>query len=187
MQKETYLKKEFTSKEVNRMRNLITGKVGDKTQTLGGYEKKTNVYSEGDIWEDGGKSWTIKRGIKQSVTKLDNLKKLVMLPICCPECKKPMKVNDIEKKMYGIHGTCFSCVLEKEQQIKNSGEWEDYESGKIKASRFTSLEDFESAIDSWFKDKDTFVTEAGDIESWTGGDKKKLYDQIKEEIKNLKK
>jgi hypothetical protein len=84
MEKETYLKKEFTSKEVNRMRNLITGKVGDKTQTLGGYEKKTNVYSEGDIWEEGGKSWTIKRGIKQSITKLDKLKQLVVLPLCCP-------------------------------------------------------------------------------------------------------
>ena len=40
MAKETNLKKEFSKRDVQRARNLITGKSGDKTQIQTGYEKK---------------------------------------------------------------------------------------------------------------------------------------------------
>ena len=105
--KENNLKKEFTKRDVQRMRNLITGKTGDRTQVQTGYEKNTEDHKEGDVWEENGKQWTIKNGVKQTVTKLDKFKKLVVLPICCPKCKKHMKVNDLNKKMYSIHGNCF--------------------------------------------------------------------------------
>ena len=72
------LKKEFTKKDVTRMRNLITGKSGEKTQIQSGYEKNQEDHKEGDVWQDSsGKSWTIKNGIKRTATKLNNLKKLV--------------------------------------------------------------------------------------------------------------
>jgi hypothetical protein len=32
-------------------------------------------HKEGDIWEQGGRTWTIRDGIKENVTKLDKLKK----------------------------------------------------------------------------------------------------------------
>ena len=55
------LKKEFQQKDVNRMRNLISGKVTDKTAIQSGYEKHQETHKEGDVWEEDGKKWTIKR------------------------------------------------------------------------------------------------------------------------------
>ena len=49
--KDNVLKKEFKSKDVQRARNLIQGKVGDKTGLGVGYSKKDEFYQEGDIWE----------------------------------------------------------------------------------------------------------------------------------------
>ena len=89
--KESTLKKEFKKSEVQRMRNIITGNTGDRTQVLGGWEATVEEHKEGDTWEEDGKKWTIKNGIKQSITKLDKFKHLVSLPLTCPSCKKPMR------------------------------------------------------------------------------------------------
>ena len=63
------LKKEFQQKDVQRLRNLMQGKYGEKTIVGTGYTKKQEFYEEGDIWEADGRSWTIKNGIKQNITK----------------------------------------------------------------------------------------------------------------------
>ena len=187
MHKESSLMREFRSKEVNRMRNLITGKSGDKTEISVGYEKTEGDKKEGDIWTDVfGKTWTIKNGIKQTVTKMDDLKKLTILPLACPKCKKTMKITDLNKKMYSIHECCFDCVVEMETKMKSEGTWKEYETKQINSNVKTSLEDFESAVDSWLQDKDSFVAENGDIETWSGGDKKKAYEEIKQNISKLK-
>jgi hypothetical protein len=65
--KETVLKKEFSKKDVQRMRNIISNKSGDRTQLLVGWEKYIPDRSEGDVWEEDGRSWTILNGIKQTV------------------------------------------------------------------------------------------------------------------------
>ena len=180
--------KEFRSKDVNRMRNLISGKAGERTQVLSGYERVDGKYSEGDVWEDQwGKTWTIRRGIKQTVTKMDEIKKLVVLPLTCPNCKGLMKVNELNKKMYSIHHKCFSCVIDEETQLKNQGKWEEYEAKQMGLNIKTSLVDFEQAIDQWFSDRDTFVSENGDVESWSGGDKSKVYKEIKKNLGDIKK
>ncbi len=46
------LKKEFGQRDVQRMRNIITGKTGDRTAIQSGYEKSKQEYKEGDIWEE---------------------------------------------------------------------------------------------------------------------------------------
>ena len=181
------LKKEFTKKDVTRMRNLITGKSGDKTQIQSGYEKKEEDHIEGDVWQDSiGKSWTIKNGIKRTATKLNNLKKLVVMPLSCPKCSKHMKINDLNKKMYSTQGMCFDCVIEQEHQIRISGNWESYSSQQMTANKNESLKDFEQALESWYKEKDDFFTENGDIENWSTGDKKKAYEEVKQKIEELK-
>jgi hypothetical protein len=181
------LKKEFTKKDVTRMRNLITGKSGDKTQIQSGYEKKEEDHKEGDIWQDSsGKSWTIKNGIKRTATRLNNLKKLIIMPLSCPKCTKHMKINDLNKKMYATQGVCFDCVIEQEHQIRISGDWENYTSQQMTANKNESLKDFEQALESWYKEKDDFFTENGDIENWSTGDKKKAYEEVKQKIEELK-
>jgi len=185
--KESTLKKEFSKRDVQRMRNLITNKSGDRTQIQAGYEKKNQDHKEGDVWEEDGKKWTIKNGIKQSVTKLDAFKHLVHLPFSCPNCKKPFKDHDLNKKMYSIHKMCLDCVIEMEAKIKLEGKWDDYSKNIMNSNKNASLEEFEQALESWLQDKDTYVTEQGDIESWQGGDKTKIYQEIKQKIDELKK
>jgi hypothetical protein len=184
---ESTLKKEFSKRDVQRMRNLITGKSGDRTQVQAGWESKTQDHKEGDVWEEDGKKWTIKNGIKQSITKLDKLKHLAILPISCPSCKKPMKVNELNKKMFAIHQTCLDCVIDMETKLKAEGKYEDYEKNILNSNKNASLEDFERALDSWLEDKDTFVSEQGDIESWSGGDKSAIYEELKKKIDEWKK
>jgi hypothetical protein len=187
IQKDSTLKKEFKQRDVQRMRNIITGKTGDRTQILGGWENKKNTYKEGDIWEEEGKKWTIKNGIKQSITKLDKFKHLVTMPLTCPNCKKPLGIDELNKKMYSIHKMCLDCVIEMESKLKIEGKYEEYEKNILNTNKNASLEEFEQALESWLQEKDTFVSEAGDIESWSGGDKTKIYQELKSKIDELKK
>jgi hypothetical protein len=185
--KESTLKKEFKKSEVQRMRNIITGNTGDRTQVLGGWEATIEEHKEGDTWEEDGKKWTIKNGIKQSITKLDKFKHLVSLPLTCPSCKKPMKANELNKKMYSVHKVCLNCVVDMESKLKLEGKYDEYEKNILNMNKNASLEEFEQALDSWLDEKDTFVTEQGDIESWQGGDKTQIYKQLKEKIQEFRK
>lgn len=184
--KEIVLKKEFKPKDVQRMRNIISKKAGDKTQLLSGWEKKIQDYKEGDTWEDNSKQWTIKNGIKQTVTKLDRLKSMSIIPLCCPNCKKPMKLHDLNKKMYAIHKICFDCVIDMEAEIKKQGNWQAYVSNQRNLNKTANLEDFERFLESWMLQKDSFVSEGGDVESWSGGDKTTIYKEVKEWIEEQK-
>lgn len=184
---ENNLKKEFSKRDVTRMRNIITGKTGDRTQIQAGWETGKGDYKEGDVWTEDGKKWTIKNGIKQTITKLDAIKNLVLMPLTCPSCGGVMKATEIEKKMWSIHKTCFDCVIEKEASIKREGKWEEYESTIMNANKNAALQDLENALEEWIVQEDSFVTEQGDVESWNGGDKTGIYKQVKERIAELKK
>ena len=63
------LKKDFQQRDVQRLRNLVQGKYGDKVGEGVGYTKAEEFHKEGDIWEVDGRKWTIKNGIKQNITK----------------------------------------------------------------------------------------------------------------------
>ena len=89
--KESVLKKEFKKQDVERIRNLVQGKYGEKTRSSVGFSKKEEFHQEGDIWEADGRVWTIKNGIKQNITKLDKAKKAHVMPLLCPKCNRVMK------------------------------------------------------------------------------------------------
>ena len=144
---ESNLKKEFSQRDVKRMRDLITGNIGDRTQVQVGYEKQSNDYQEGDIWEADGKKWTIKNGIKQTVTKYDTLKRLVTLPLTCPNCGRPMKDNRYNKEMWAIHKTCFDCVIEYETKLRQQGKFEEYQRNILNANKDALLDETLEAID----------------------------------------
>ena len=73
------LKKEFKRKDVDRARNLLTGKSGASSETQVGYKKKRVDYKEGDVWVENKKTWTIKDGIKQTISKMDAIKKEIFI------------------------------------------------------------------------------------------------------------
>lgn len=181
------LKKEFAPKDVQRMRNIISGNTGEKTSIQSGFEKTKQSYKEGDIWQENNKQWTIKDGIKQSVTKFDKLKKLVVLPYTCPECKKHMSISELNKKMYSIHNKCFNCVVETETKLKIEGKYKEYEKKLLNANKNHILIDLEQVLDNWINETDSFISEDGVVESWsksTGNDE--FYKNAKENIKILK-
>jgi hypothetical protein len=175
------LKKEFSKRDVQRMRNLITGDANGATGTQTGYTKQHIEYKEGDVWEDNGKKWTIKNGIKQTVTKFDKLKQLIIMPITCPKCSQPMKLHYLNKKMWSIHSMCLNCVIKMEAEIKRTGKWEEYEKQIMNNNKNAMVDDFEEAFNNFMNTKaESYVTEQGDIESWSGG---KVNE---DEIKNVK-
>ena len=69
--KDNILKKEFKKRDVDRIRNIMTGDTDSRTTAGVGYSKKEIVRQEGDVWEEDGRQWTVKDGIKQNITRLD--------------------------------------------------------------------------------------------------------------------
>lgn len=183
----TQLKKEFQEKDVNRIRNLVNKKFGDKTVMSTGYTKERVVRVEGEQWDEDGKKWTIKKGIKQSITKLDDIKKTVLYPLLCPKCSSPMKTRQ-DKEMFNAYKTCMGCVVNLETKLRSEGKYDDY----IKAIRIKNIlafaDDYKSAMMEFINEKTmSFVTEQGDIESWDGKlDKQKAIDNIDKFIEGLK-
>tara|TARA_B110000444_G_scaffold246507_1_gene268130 strand:+ start:133 stop:708 length:576 start_codon:yes stop_codon:yes gene_type:complete len=178
------LKKEFKKKDVNRLRNLITGKTGESTSTQIGYNKKIEDYKEGDIWTENKKTWTIKNGIKQTVSKLDKVRKETFMPLCCPKCNNIMK-SQLDKPNYKIHKMYHNCVVDFEASLKNKGLFKEYIK-KLKGNNaITSLNEMESyLLDAINTSNSSFISEQGEIERWVGGFDKKKY---KKDIKTLTK
>ena len=178
------LKKEFKRKDVNRARNLIMGKTGASTSTQIGYNKKTEDYKEGDIWTEGKKTWTIKNGIKQTVSKLDKLKKEVLMPLCCPKCNKVMKKR-LDKPNYKLHKMCHDCVIDFEASLKNRGLYKDYKKNLIAKNSLNIVNEMESyLLDAINTSNNNYVSEDGVIERWVGGiNKVELTKQVKEASK----
>ena len=178
---ESMLQREFKERDVQRMRNIIKKDYTAKTVTQVGYTKSQIEHKEGDVWEENGKKWTIKNGIKQTVTKFDKLKKLAVFPLTCPECGKPMKSDNLNKKMYNIHSKCFDCVVRMETNLKIEGKWDEYEKQMMNSNKNAMVDDFEAAFNEYINSKvESYYTEAGDEESWKGG---KINE---DEIKNVK-
>lgn len=186
MSRETLLKKEFEKRDVQRIRNLLSGKQGDATQTQVGYTSKQIDRNEGDVWEEFGRKWTLRNGIKMSVTKLDRAKKAVFTPLLCPECSKPMK-TEYDKKMFFIHNQCFDCVIKMESQLKIDGKYQEYEDKIVKANANFALDEFVNGFDSFLDSMSSnngFVTEQGDIEDWhvKALDKQKIREQVMKDV-----
>jgi hypothetical protein len=172
-QKVQGLNKEFKKTDVNRMRNLIQGKTGASTGTQIGYNKKVEDYKEGDIWKEGRKTWTIKGGIKQTVSKLDAIKKEVFMPLCCPKCSDVMKKH-IDKPYYSIHKSCHKCVIHFEHKLKIEGKYEDYIKELEIRNKLTILDKTEAyLLETINTSNNGYVSEDGVVENWKGGINKK--------------
>jgi hypothetical protein len=186
MSNENVLKKQFEQKDVQRLRNIIQKKYGDKIATGVGYTKKQEFHSEGDVWEEDGYKWTIKNGIKQNITKLDKAKKLHILPLFCPSCNKIMN-NPYDKDYYKIHKKCFNCVAEFETELRRTGKWEEYQ----KSIHNSEIDNYITTFKVWVDEQlntsnDSFISEQGDKETWIGGPNKDLIlNSVDETVKYL--
>ena len=175
------LKKEFKRKDVERVCNLVQGKVNSSSESQVGYTKKQVDHKEGDVWVEKRKTWTIKNGIKQTVSKLDAIKKEIFIPLCCPECSKVMKHN-LDKNNYRIHKTCHDCIIKFEHKLQIEGKHRDYLIELERKNNIDILEETESYLLSVVNETNNgYVSEQGDVERWKGGiDKKKMTKEIKQ-------
>tara|TARA_R110001592_G_scaffold191938_1_gene438517 strand:- start:525 stop:1100 length:576 start_codon:yes stop_codon:yes gene_type:complete len=167
MSKDTVLKKEFQKKDVERLRNLMQGKYGEKTRSSVGFTNKQEFYNEGDVWESEGRTWTIKNGIKQNITKLDKAKKEYNMPLFCPECSKLMK--RVDKPYYNIHKYCLDCHARAEDKLKAEGKYQKHYN-KINNEIIDSrIEEYKQYIQERIHESNSsFVSEDGDVENWVG-------------------
>ena len=189
MSRESLLKKEFKEADVKRVRNLVNKDFTSGIKQQAGYTKIKGRYKEGDVWEESGKEWTIKNGIKQNITKLDSAKKAVRLPLACPRCSNRMKKR-LDKKMFKVHGFCFDCVVDFEANLKQAGLYEDYEKKMMSGNIKEFIVDIEAWVTESLQDKITMVTEAGDKENWGGMSdsyKDKITDDLQKYISRLRK
>jgi hypothetical protein len=175
------LNKEFERKDVERMRNLIQGKANSSSESQVGYKKKTVDYKEGDIWTENRKTWTIKNGIKQTISKLDKVKKEVFMPLCCPKCSKVMKKR-LDKPNYKVHKTCFDCVIDFEHKLRIEGKYDDYIKKLRLKNRLTEIDETENMfLELANQSNEGFVSEHGEVERWKGGvDMSKMSAEISE-------
>jgi len=187
---ESMLQREFKERDVQRMRNIITKDYTAKTTTQIGYSKAQIDHKEGDIWEENGKKWTIKNGIKQTVTRFDKLKEAINLPLSCPKCGKAIKNHNLNKKMWSIHKMCFDCVVIMETELKRTGQFEEYARNLTTRGVRSYINELEEVIleIALEETNEGFVTEDGDIEKWAGKgiDKQKFTTEIQEYIQKLK-
>jgi len=143
--------------------------------------------SEGDTWEDlDGKKWTIKNGIKQTVTKLD----LAKTPWFCPVCNKSM-AHRLDTKFWNMQGKCFDCVIKEEMEIRREGKWTDYEKKKLQQNYVASLRDHINELQHYHDTvtSPSFVHADDEkilmIEQWNV-DIEKIKDDLKKDIEELK-
>ena len=186
MSKESVLKKNFQEKDVQRLRNLVQGKYGEKTRTSVGFSTKTELHYEGDMWEAEGRTWTIKDGIKQNITKFDKAKKYHVMPLLCPCCNKVMK-NRNDKPFYNIHKMCFNCVIDMEIKLKKEGKWEEYENNIHNNEIENKIQEYKLWVEEKLSESNSsFISEDGDVENWTGKINRELVDKsVEETVKYL--
>lgn len=119
---------------------------------------------EGDIWTDAhGKKWTVKNGIKQSISTLQEAR----VPLWCPKCELAM-THRFDTKMYHRHGMCFDCVVKMETKLRLEGKFEEYEQKMVRNNEISYLKRQISMVQSALDElkKPEFVLESGEIERW---------------------
>ncbi len=184
MSKDYVLTKDFQERDVQRLRNFIQGKQGEKTRSSVGFSKADEFFTEGDIWEQDGRKWTIKDGIKQNITKLDRAKKAHLRPLLCPKCDKIMN-KGADPSYYNQFGHCFKCFKVFESQMKYNGLWDEFEKRTINGNIDAFIKWYKDLVNESLNQTNAgFVTEAGDVESWHGGiNKAKALESLSETIK----
>jgi hypothetical protein len=126
-----------TNEHINDVRRKLNEIINNEENRIVVGWRPTDVdRKEGDVWEEGGRKWTVKNGIKQNVTKLDTAK----TPWWCPNCKRPLN-HRIDVKFWGIRGKCMECVTAEETELKRLGKYKEYEQEKVKANYIATIKD----------------------------------------------
>jgi len=182
--KDNVLKKQFKKKDVERLRNLVKGKNGERiSQGIGYVGSTSEEHKEGDVWEENGKTWTIRDGIKENITKLDKIKNL-SIPLFCPKCGGVMN-KQLDANYYKAFGHCLDCQVKLETYLKKKGQWENH----VKETFNKEIDNHKKEYLSFMEDllnesNNNYISENGEIQKWVGNlDKERVQKSIEESIK----
>ena len=172
--------KKIKESKVQRMRNLVTGDYTAKTKKRSGYKKYKNKHKEGDVWEENGKTWTVKNGIKQNIVKLKEAREYSKIPLNCPKCNTKMNKSQ-HKLMYQHYGHCLFCQTEEEAKMRSEGKYDLWVVNNVHKNFKSWKQQKQEQFNRWFDEIESknYITEAGEIEDWVG-----LSSQAKEDIIN---
>ena len=127
-------KKEFVKvqKQINEKMNKYADRI-IVSQYTG--QKEPNR-KEGEVWHDNeGKKWTLKKGIKQSISPLQDAK----TPWWCPVCEKIM--TPLDANTFRATTKCYDCVAKEESRLKMDGLWDKHREKKILENQIDWLKD----------------------------------------------
>lgn len=137
-----FIKKPYTEEElqkkVDKLRNDVSSKVNrwaDRIQVSMAFKPEVQRF-EGEIWEEGGKKWILKDGVKQNVTVLDSAR----MPWWCPKCSHPM-VHRLDRQFYYRKGICYNCTIDWEGELRLKGLYEAYEKRILRENEKSFLRD----------------------------------------------
>jgi hypothetical protein len=182
---DTALLKDFRHKDIQRIRNLYSGKADSSTSTQVGYTKGHTHRKEGDVWTEDGLQWTIENGIKQSYSKLSAARKSLTVPLMCPCCKTRMK-DKLDPRFYNLYGKCFSCVQAYESQLKREGKYDEYARNIMNANAMTFISDARDYLNEIAKSSNKIYAENGQEENWSGPNvNSKMIEQMNKELDGL--
>ena len=142
--------------------DLITGKTPEK-RVMVGYEGEKEI-TTGD-----------------KISELSDIMKEARMPWFCPNCNKTMKKR-LDNKMWLLYNHCFDCQIDFENKLRIKGEYEEWESGKVKSNQKAYLEDLLVSLDEWRNTKIEFQEQVGakDIEM-----EKEKWTQNQEHMKEM--
>ncbi len=149
-------------------------------------EKKSFVeHKEGDVWEESGKTWTIKNGVKKTVSKMESFRKEIITPLACPKCTTNMR-SPVHQWAWNTYKMCFNCVVDMEHEITKAGKLEEYTKALYKANMESFYGDLEQFIGEFSKEKTHVFTEDGVKENWVDNTGKVVEKIGQEELNQLK-
>jgi hypothetical protein len=201
---------------VKAIKEMLAGTHKTQTRQTHYYGKTSTEIPEDDVYErdeDGNpKMWveTDAKGHRTLVTQHDGFKsresesgylirklqKELEMPSKCPNCGSDMHGPEkrLNEKFWNSHKTCFGCVLEMEQQIRNKGQeaWDKYAREKMYKNAklfFVDADGDMEGLEKQLTERIENVRNAdGDIEAYDPAmSKKKFKDTILKEYKKFKK
>ena len=132
-----------------------------------GYEKVKQKHTEGETWIEDGRTWTIKNGLRQNVTKLDGAKKLAQTPLTCPKCSGSMKAG-----------------------LRRAGLYQEYEKQMMQGNMQGWAEGLQQWMIEQLGESISFVTEDGTVEDWGNNparQKAEIIKNVNQYLDHLKK
>lgn len=164
------------------LRNKLANKIQKFDRPIFGWRPQEIERKEGETWTDSdGKIWTVKNGIKQSITKLQYAK----TPWWCPKCERAMN-HRFDEKFYRLYHMCYDCTITEHTRMKLDGTWDEFERTMTRRNEMAWLRDHIQECRDYI---DTFRTpqvhfENGGWQELASVDQfQQLFEDIEKEIK----